>query len=125
MINKAYIMSRKSLKEHCEMMCKRFREVPTSGTYSEHAMVLDLLKQTEWIPVSKEVPKYLEEYIVTRRLHDFDKVTYETCVAEYHGMVNDKPVFRLRGDIFNMDVVAWMPLPEPHKPEGSDNENNI
>lgn len=26
-----YVMNRESLKRHCEAMCKRFKDVPTSG----------------------------------------------------------------------------------------------
>jgi hypothetical protein len=52
-----YIMNRESLKRHCKATCEKFKDVPTSGTYGEHRLVLDLLEQTEWIPCSEGLPK--------------------------------------------------------------------
>ncbi len=97
-----YIMNRESLKQHCEVMCKKFKDVPTSGIYSEHKLVLDLLEQTEWIPVSERLPEIGQRILVTYNQEDEIKIDI-TNYSKYGFLVSV--------------AIAWMPLPEPYKGE--------
>ena len=111
-----YIMNRESLKRHCEAMCKKFKDVPTSGIYSEHRLVLDLLEQTEWIPCSERLPASDEDVLVTNGrgmyigwIDAIDKIWRVDSESEY----------------FMYDIVAWMPLPtKPYKAESEDKDEN-
>ncbi len=97
-------MNRESLKRHCEAMCKKFKDVPTSGAYREHRLVLDLLEQTEWIPISEKLPEKEGLYLVSVK-NDHERRYSKTCW--FHG----------NGNWFaRQDVIAWMPLPEPFEP---------
>lgn len=114
-----YIMNRKSLKKHCEAMCKKFKDVPTSGTYSEHRLVLDLLEQTEWIPVTERLPENFQRVLVTIVNYNDDKVVR---VAEYH---DNKRMFQIKENYEQWEVgeeglLAWMPLPEPYRAESGE-----
>ena len=111
------IMNRESLKRHCETMCKKFKDVPTSGTYGEHRLVLDLLEQTEWIPVSERLPNH-NEYIKNNGL--FNVTDGNRSYSEWFD-IYDKQRFgepTLNGFRVDYAVTAWMPLPEPY--EGSE-----
>lgn len=60
----------------------------------------------EWIPVEERLPEECEEYLVSRK----SPITGEYKVYEDMYITCD--------DRFIMDgVIAWMPLPEPYKPE--------
>lgn len=135
---KDYIMDRKSLKRHCEATCERFKKVPTSSTYGEHRLVLDLLEQTEWIPVSENPPEENGWYQCTVIINALP------CIMELF-YKNGKWLDNRRIDMFNVydiygygctkekhklsyqelisefdwteNVTAWMPLPEPYNVE--------
>ena len=94
-----YIMNRESLKRHCEATCKKFKDFPTSGTYGEHRLVLDLLEQTEWIPVSERLPEKDDLYLICFDDGEYDLVYFSKGAFSYSG------------------VIAWMPLPKPYKAE--------
>lgn len=98
-------MTRDCLRKHCEEMCKRFKNVPTSGTYGEHRLVLDLLNQTEWIPVSERLPERHKEVIVT------DIETSDTYQSQYIG----NGYWECDNGILKNRIIAWMPMPEPYK----------
>ena len=108
-----YVMNRESLKRHCEQMCKRFgrSDVPyTSGTYGEHRLVLELLEQTEWIPVSERLPENGKNVLVSVYHYDGKPFVY----IGFYAVNSQKWIV----DSLEYDVVAWMPLPEPYKKEG-------
>ena len=107
-----YIMNRESLKQHCEAVCKKFKDVPTSGTYGEHRLVLDLLQQTEWIPVSDRLPEKNVEVLATT---SWDAVT----IAEMYS-ANDWFIHEGTTNAETDEIVAWMPLPEPYKAESEE-----
>ena len=103
-----YVMNRESLKQHCEAMCKKFKDVPTSGTYGASRLVLDLLEQTEWIPCSERLPERDTNVLAYHKNESFEYV-YVSWIDDYTG--------KWAGFIGNFpdDVLAWMPLPEPYK----------
>jgi Protein of unknown function (DUF551). len=76
--------------------------------------VIKALEQTRWIPVTERLPESDEEYhtfLVTDRK---GKVT----LSEFYLSIKDKKPY-WSGMI---DVIAWMPLPEPYKAESEDKE---
>lgn len=100
-----YIMNRESLKRHCELMCERFKNVPTSGAYEEHSFVLNLLKQTEWIPVSERLPENRNQEVLISLEWGIDIGRYSD--GEWHSeWINHYD---------DGNVLAWMPLPEQYK----------
>lgn len=106
-----YIINRESLKRHCEAMCKKLKDVPTSGTYGEHRLVLDLLEQTEWFPCSERLPEENGVYIVS----------YEDSVRLlewFNGKWFFYPSNPAREETGT--IIAWMPLPEPYKVESEE-----
>jgi len=108
------VMNRESLKRHCESMCERFKGVPTSGAYSEHSFVLDLLKQTEWIPVSERLPEKSTWVLVTCKNSDGYIYLDIKLINQYTGLWDGDE------DLFETEVLAWMPLPEPYKEESEE-----
>ena len=63
-------------------------------------MAIQALEQTQWIPVS-EMPKEDGLYLVYTEEQPF------VCPFE-------------DGEFFIDDVIAWMPLPKPYKPQESE-----
>jgi len=102
-------MNRESLKRHCEAMCRKFINVPTSDIYGEHRLVLDLLEQTEWIPVSERLP-------------NFNDIVLASTDSDYDELRVILTVYSAEEFWFNGKIKAWMPLPEPYKAESEDKE---
>ena len=109
-----YVMSRESLKQHCERMCTRYRGAPASGTYGEHRLVLDLLEQTEWIPCSERLPEEGMDVLC--------QTSNGIMLVASYGILN--PWVKEKGWItsefnrFSKETIeAWMLLPEPYKEE--------
>lgn len=73
---------------------------------------IELLEQTRWIPVSKKLP---EENIHV--LCQFYMGGMAECYHA-HGAWHIVGGYRISCD----EVLAWMPLPEPYKVEGSESE---
>ena len=104
-------MTRKELKEHCEKQIE-MQEIWAIGRgeelggkiYEEHKMILELLEQTTWIPVSERLPEEDGRYLVTNSKN-------EVVVYVYNSHGNSE-------EYYKRCVVAWMPLPEPFKEEG-------
>lgn len=96
-------MNRKSLKQHCEAVCKRFKDIPTSSTYEEHRLVLDLLEQTEWIPCSERLPENRNQEVL---------ISLEWGIVDI-GRYSDEEWHTEGIDHYsNGSVLAWMPLPK-------------
>lgn len=90
--------------------------LPENGDLVEEALLMAIkaLEQTSWIPVSERLPESDEQYhtfLVTDRK---GKVT----LSEFYLSIKDKKPY-WSGMI---DVIAWMPLPEPYKAESEDKE---
>ena len=119
-----YIMNRESLKQHCESMCKKFKDVPTSGTYGEHKLVLDLLEQTRWIPIS-ELPKTCGVYRVTRYYpNNVMNPNYlvDACFFDgYDTWYDDNRINHERA--YANNVIAWQENPKPYKVELQESED--
>ena len=127
-------MNRESLKRHCEATCKMFSHGrTTSGTYAEHRFVLDLLEQTEWIPVSERLPEE-REWIGTKSfgttISDEVYVTFEMPNGErftdHLSFQNGKlsPYKQSEIDVWHKGAkpIAWMPLPKPYKQQKSEDK---
>lgn len=99
-------------------------------------MAIEALKQTEWIPVSERLPENNDSVIVTWVNHN-PEVYYKditdkpfTATAHYHNgrwywySTVTKDYLDEYGtwepDLVDEDIeiIAWMPLPEPPKMEG-------
>ena len=104
-------INRESLKRHCEATCKKFKDVPTSKIYGEHRLVLDLLEQTEWIPVSERLPEEETDVLICNRNGDI-----ALSRGSYSTEVENDFIWYTSGWRFGK-VIAWMPLPEPYKGE--------
>ena len=98
------------LKDHCYRTLNR----PCSpNARNEHLAVLDLIKEHEeryWIPVSERLPEE-SDYVLC-----CDKDGYMTIgyVSKY------SKEWCFDDDEIDIDVVAWMTLPEPYKAESGD-----
>ena len=79
-------------------------------------------QQMKWIPCSERLPedpvfdgKCLEVYLVTTKYGSSDQDKAYPFRAFWNG-INFTDGWRI------LDVIAWMPLPEPYKGEGEDAE---
>lgn len=103
-------MTKEELRKHCEWTCDRYRGAHIKGlstAYEEHKLILDLLNQTEWIPVSERLPEEHTRVLVCDR------------TSVYMANLNDGWWYFSPAEIGMIvkqsDISAWMPLPEPWK----------
>ena len=71
------------------------------------------LKEIRWIPVSEKLPEihnYSEKYLVTLKRGGVYIATFTECNGKHWWTYND--------------VEAWMPLPEPYKADGGEEDGN-
>lgn len=83
---------------------------------------IELLEQTQWIPVSERLPND-EDYVlvcysngnIRTAYYYIDTSVYETEFEDLceTGWYNYNEDF-----MYDQDVIAWMPLPESYKAEG-------
>ncbi len=72
--------------------------------------VIEAAEETRWIPCSERLPEEAGTYMTTV---DYGKYGLATGQRYYHG----------KGLGWEDDcVIAWKPLPQPYKAEGSDEE---
>lgn len=74
---------------------------------------IDILAQTRWIPVSERLPEKQDCYLVTTKWKGSysGDVYIETHVAYYRKKPKEWDC---------VDIIAWMPLPEPYKAESEE-----
>ena len=79
-----------------------------------------LEQESKWIPVSERLPEDRREVLVTAYWHE----TYQVMMASYYGngLWWCVPFNNCGEHMQRLNPKAWMPLPEPYKPEGSDKE---
>lgn len=75
---------------------------------------IEVLEQTQWIPVSERLPEDYQRVLVTVVNYNGDKVVR---VAEYH---DKKRFFQIKEnheqwEVGEKGLLAWRPLPEPYK----------
>lgn len=116
LINKTYATfgEDRSLFKEEENECKKCAE--------EHRQLAEWLielkqlrEQTKWIPVSEGMPnKYVDVICCTD--------AKEVFIATYLGKMNDGTdcFDDYDGMMWEGDIIAWMPLPEPYKPKESE-----
>ena len=82
-------------------------------TYSDYITALDAVREAptvsiepQWIPCSVRLPKKTGLYYVTIR--DEDGTKYTSCMYYYINLA--------RWEV-NVNVIAWIPEPEPYKEE--------
>ena len=69
--------------------------------------------KTGWIPVSERLPEIHQDVLLSLRSLDVE--------VGFRG--NTEPYYYCHGDYIEpQNVLAWQPLPEPYKAEGSDKE---
>ncbi len=78
-------------------------------------MAIKALEQTRWIPVSERLPEEYDRVLCATNAE-------EIFIANYLGKMNDGVDCFDDDDgmMWEGDVVAWMPLPEPYKAESED-----
>lgn len=96
-------------------------ETLSPGTDARDSIICDVIESViekinnaekvgEWIPVSERLPEKKGEYLFTT--NSYSGVTIEIYIFDPEN--NWDVEFAKTG----MDLMAWMPLPEPYKEEG-------
>lgn len=65
----------------------------------------------EWISVKDRLPNADKEVLVWYRGQSFNRDYFSYEIGE----LDDQGQFWIEGDVRAMEVLAWMPLPEPYK----------
>ena len=90
---------------------------------------IELLEQAEWIPCSERLPNDRNWYLGIFKEPDTDWINPLPFICDYVGRktkATTKEYWILRGITdeddcveyyYNLECVAWMPLPEPYKAE--------
>ncbi len=116
-------MNRETLRKYCEAKCKRYESTPDRTVYTGHKFVLDLLKQTEWIPVSERLPEdFGNDYLVNIEYKgDYEGIDIATYwMGGYIDGLWTTPNDWIEGPPELWHVTAWMPLPQPYKVESEE-----
>lgn len=80
-------------------------------TYDACKGAIEILEQQRWIPCSERLPDKVSTYMTTV---DYEKYGIAVGQRYYHGKY-----IGWEDDC----VIAWKPLPQPYKAEGSDNND--
>lgn len=126
-------MTRKKLRKHYARIMKVFELTPDRETYQYSKMVIDLLNETEWIPVkTRKLTRAEEQEMLERSNYFFDYAFdcklpedgEEVLVTTSTGEVTTTTFFNegLDGCYFEYyeddgDVIAWVPKPKAYKAE--------
>ena len=124
------------LKQHID----KLPALPDGNFAGNHSALKALINmqptiepEQRWIPCSERLPEEDVEVLITYRYKegegdtshaDIDITTYGQMYFGGNKVENHKH-WRQPFEYFesNYEVVAWMPLPEPYRPEGSRDEN--
>ena len=68
-----------------------------------------------WIPVNKELPKTIGEYLIT--VLSNPSKNHVVSTGYFHERIKEFGTFRIDGTWEKWDVIAWMPLPKPWEGE--------
>ena len=101
-------MTREDFKEYCETMSNQFK------------FALELLKQTEWFPISEGLPKESGKYLVSV-IDSEDRHPYPYVMTAFYA--NERDYYRSgwwRSLEDHEEVIAWMPSPKPYEVESED-----
>lgn len=75
-------------------------------------MVIEVLKQTAWIPCSERLPEENGQYLITVKYVHVDG--YDDIYAEHGDWMDGKWDMFCFGHCGQVEkILAWMPLPEP------------
>ena len=75
----------------------------------------------KWIPISKRLPQYTADYIVTVGINNGDGMYYEVRTALYQTRFNQWIVYESEKTLVG-EVIAWQDSAKPYKAERSDKE---
>ena len=84
-------------------------------------IAIKALERIRWIPVSERLPEENGQYLITVKYKP--EADYENIYAEHGEWIDgqwDMFCFGHCGEVEG--IVAWMPLPQPYKAEGSESE---
>ena len=97
--------------------------------------IIKKYEEQRWIPVSERLPECRDWYLGIFKESDTGWINTIPFICDYIGCktaVTTKDYWILRGltdsddriddYYFNLECVAWMPLPEPYKPESEEEE---
>ena len=109
---------------HHRILHSSFAEEVTEQEMQALVMAKQLLEQpkTDWIPCKERLPE-LDEGIESFKQSKCCLVAIEWWdgeITEEVGWYNQSGVWNQ--DSSNCKVIAWMPLPQPYKKEGAENE---
>lgn len=76
------------------------------------AMVQEIPSAQQWVPVSERLPETSEKVLITRRFGLYVGDDYDRCIdlGYYYSNLNQWDTLNLD----DIEVLAWMPLPEPY-----------
>lgn len=74
---------------------------------------LPYVEVPKWIPVSERLPETSEKVLITRRFGLYVGDDYDRCIDLGYYYSNLKKWDTL--DLDDIEVLAWMPLPEPYR----------
>lgn len=108
-----------------------YESAPSTNPYMEHKLVLDLLEQTEWIPIKtrpmteEEKEEIGHEYAFMYDCplpDDGQEVLITDCYGnvEIDTFCRDHEGFYFEDNCDDGEVIAWIPLPQPYKAERED-----
>lgn len=105
------LISREKLKK--ELTEKIFHDL-TDEFYGTMQVIDELPSAQEWIPVSERLPEKGGWYLVT--WEDQFKTVRRVAISEFIEPKGLTDIWHFEGFAL-CEIIAWMPLPEPYRPE--------
>ena len=116
-------------EQHIENL-KKLKSFHNGSYGADIDRVIKTLEQTRWVSVAERLPKVNQRVLVT----SYGRVCYAMMISADGN--NGHPVFKLQdsldervayettvhNEFTTSRIIAWMPLPEPYKAEGSEEE---